>query len=306
MRGSGSIPPFPRKPRRPPTRRREKEIDMPVSVKSFTPPTGNTAPALSSNGANFTATFVGNAEFDGAPCANGEYRQYVMGQFKAGGSVLTHYLCPGDALSSIVYKEDGCPASCTAYGHRNCPAVWDNQYTPAQSTGCKYSMSDSPGFSNVQPSTTYSIELYFKGELIDVTAPSPPLISKAWTVIGQTTTPAKKLADTTTSLAGGLQAGDRIVGAHLSKNLDDGSSEVHLVVIRPSGAPALDAAQVPIEIKDGAGQRVRIAGSVAHEITGKGRSTATLVYTLKQNARTPVELEIQGDRVLRLAISLHG
>lgn len=283
---------------------------MPLSVKTFktpvNPPTNNQPPALNGNGANFTATFVCTAEFEGASCANGEYRQYVMGQFKAGGSVLTHHLCPGDTLSSLVYKEDGCPASCTAYGHRNCKAVWDNQYTPAQTTGPNYSMSDTPGFSNLQPSTTYSIELYFKGELIDVTAPAPPLVSKSWTVIGQTTTPAKKVTDTTTTVSEGLQPGDRIFGAHLSKNLDDGSSEVHLVIIRPNGAPPLDAAKVPVELKDGAGQRVRIAGSVAHEIAGKGRSTATLVYTLKQNARTPVEVELQGDRVLRLAISAHG
>ncbi len=281
---------------------------MPVGVKTFTTPVGNTAPALSGANTKFSATFVARAEFNGAPIANGEYRQYVKGQFKAGGSLINHHLCPGDLLSNQVFKEDGCPATHTAYGHRAYSTVWDNLYAPTATTGPNYSMSDSPGFTNLQPATNYSVELYFKGELIDVSAPSAqPLSSKAWTVIGQATTPTRSLTDTTTvPPAGGLQPGDRIYGAHLSKNLDDGSSEVHLVIIRPTGAPALDAAKVPVELKDGAGQRVRIAGSVAHEIVGHGRSTATLVFTLKQNGQTPVELEIQGDLTLRLAISLHG
>ncbi len=277
---------------------------MPVSIKDFHTPAGNVTPTLS--GTTFAATFSNTATFEGAPIANGEYRQYVKGQFKANGSVLTHYLCAGDPMSSTDYKEDGCPSTCTAYGHRSCKAVWDNMYSPSQATGPSYTMSDSPGFRNVVPGVNYTVDLQFRGQLIDVTSSGAPLKSADWTVRGQTTVAASLDDDTVTaSVPGeGLQPGDRIVGAHLAKN-EDGSSEVHLVAIRPTGAPPLDPSKILANLKDGAGHPVRAISAVAHEIDGHGRSTASVVYTLRQNAKTPVEMELQGVRGLRLAIALH-
>ncbi|WP_419317423.1 hypothetical protein ACN2C7_13200 [Caulobacter sp. ErkDOM-E] len=264
---------------------------MPVNVVSYNPPTGNIAPTL--NNGKFNATFGTTAVFGGAPCSNGEYRQYVRGRFVVNGSQLTHYLCVGDPMSTIAYKEDGCLATCTAYGHRTCPADPIDSYTPAQATGCNFSMSDAPGFNNVSAAGVYLLDLYFQGDLIDTSTPSaPPMRSATWTVNGTTTV----TATTTSSLppAQGLQSDDRIIEAHFARNLLSQALEVHVVVARAKDAPPLDPALVNIALK--ADDDVVINADVAvHEVASKFGATASIVHTLDPNAPPPTKVHLGSD-----------
>jgi hypothetical protein len=265
---------------------------MPVTVKSYSPPAGNVAPTRS--GPKFTATFGVKAEFDGSPCSNGEYRQYVKGRFVANGSQLTHYLCPGDAMSVDNYKEDGCLATCTAYGHRSCPADPIDRYTPLQASGCNFEMSDSPGFNNMTTPGEYLVDLHFKGDLIDTSASNAePLRSATWRVNGTTTV----AATTTSSLppAKGWRQGDKIVQAHFSRNTHTAALEVHIVISRSKDAPPLDVTRVNITLLSDDDVAVMHIGAAVHEIANKSGATATIVYTLAPGQSAPSKVRLGKD-----------
>lgn len=260
---------------------------MPVTVVSFTTPSGTLVPVLS--GVKYTAQFTNTATFlagSGETCAPGEYRQYVKGVFRAGGSVLTHILCGQVTLRADAYLEDGCPSgSCTAYGHRSCPVNPIDLYTPTQATGCNFSMLDEPGFHSVLKGTSYGIALDFKGQLINTAAGGAVLQEKLWSVTGNTVvppsadaaTPAVKLMDT-----------DKIVMAFNTQNADSGAPEFHLIITRPAGRPPLDPASLGLTLQDASGQTVKPSAAPAvHEVAGRVRSTANVVYPLAPGANLP-------------------
>ena len=261
---------------------------MPVNVVSYTPPNGNVAPTLNNN--RFSAPFAATAQFGGSPLGNGEFRQYVKGQFVAAGSVVTHYLCGADALSADVFKEDQLNGSpCRSYGHRDCANPID-QYQSTRPNGDRYSMTDNPGFSNLRAGVTYKIDLSFKGDLIDTSAPVPPLRSAPWTVNGQATAPA---LDTSTASAPpqGLQPDDRIIGTHFAKNLDSGADEIHIVIQRPAAAPAIEPSKTSFSLMAADGAVITPAKVLTHEVGNEHGSTASIVYTLDPKGPKPTFIE---------------
>jgi hypothetical protein len=260
---------------------------MPVTVLSFTTPAGTLVPVLS--GAKYTAAFSPTATFkagSGETCAPGEYRQYVQGVFKAAGSVLTHVLCGQVVMRADAYLEDGCPSgTCTAYGHRSCPTGPLDQYTPDQATGCNFSMYDEPGFHSVVKGTSYSIALDFKGQLINTAAGGAVLQEKLWSVTGSTVVPAKAEA---TVAAVKLMETDKIVMAFNTQNADSGAPEFHLIISRPVGRPPLDPASLGLTLQDASGQSVQPSAPPAvHEVAGRVRSTANVVFPLAPSANAP-------------------
>jgi hypothetical protein len=276
---------------------------MPVNVVAYTPPNGNIAPVL--NGARFCANFSTTAQFGGAPLANGEYRQYVMGTFVANGSTLTHYLCSGDPMLANAYKEDGCLATCTAYGHRSCPSDPIDRYTPQQADGPNFAMSDAPGFNNVRPGVTYAINLTFKGDLIDTSTPqAAPMRTSSWTVNGQVTTQAT--TTTTRPSPQGLQSSDKVVSAHFSLNLESKAREVHVVVSRLPDQPAIEPEQLPFTLTTDSEVAVTHAEVNVYEIADKFGATANIVYALDAKQPAPAKVRLVDDlAVPGLAIGAH-
>lgn len=260
---------------------------MAIGYSSFVTPAGNVPPAI--NGSYFNAQFNNTAVFtnsDGGSCAAGEYRQQVMGSFEANGSVLTHVLCGAIYLSPVIYQEDGCPSgSCTAYGHRTCPAAHDNQYTnPNQATGADYEMEDRPGFSNIAGGVRYRINLSFKGSLIN-TANATELVTRSWSVQGETVAPTTLKSTATTSLTAGA---DKVVAVHFARNLETGLGEVHVVITRPPQSPALSASAISLKLHDADGTEVSTVAAQVYEVSALGRTTASIVFTLPAGSSHPL------------------
>lgn len=262
---------------------------MPLAYTSFVPPNGNVPPAA--HGADFNAPFTATATFSGGNCAVGEYRQYVKGTFKVDGSVLDHVLCGQVHMSADVFLEDGCPnGSCTAYGHRTCPQHPYDQFLPQRATGCDFSMSDAPGFSNVTRGKTYSLDLAFQGKLIDTSRGGAVLVSKDWTTTG-----SQLVAETTASQPPvSLAANDKIVGAHHKQNVESGAMELHIVVARPAGLPPLDVSGMTLSLTDAAGHSIKppSAPPSVYEVGSKRRSTVSIVYTLAAGAAPPARAQL--------------
>jgi hypothetical protein len=272
---------------------------MPVNVVSYAPPNGNIAPTF--NHGRFSAPFAATAEFGGAPLGNGEYRQYVKGRFVAAGSVVTHYLCGANALAVAVYKEDELNITpCVSYGHRVCPNPID-QYLATRANGNRYSMTDDPGFSNLQAGVTYQVELSFKGDLIDTTAPAPPMRTATWTVNGQGAAPAAVSTTTASTPARGLQPEDRLVGAHYSKNLDTGADEVHIVIKRHKNAPAIEPSLTSFVLKSAEGVPITPSKVLVHEVGNEHGSTASIVHTLDPSEPRPASIDHHEIDTVRIA-----
>lgn len=263
---------------------------MTLSYTSFKTPVGNVAPTV--NGTNFNAPFNVTATFSnpGGSCAPGEYRQYVKGTAKVGGTTLDHVLCGSVKLMPNVFQEDGCPSgSCTAYGHRTCPQDAIDQYLPQRPDGCQFSMYDAPGFSNIAKGKSYSLDFTFEGKLINVAAGNTVLATNIWTTTGSAQTmETPPLASTI-----GLQPADKIVGVHLTHNSESGAPELHVVIVRPGGLPPLDAAAVTLVMVDAAGHRTKPPRPPeVHEIGNSARVTASIVYTLDPGGAKPVRVEM--------------
>lgn len=269
---------------------------MPVTVVSFTTPAGTLVPALAPTptGQKYTAAFTNKATFlaaSGETCAPGEYRQYVKGVFKVQGAVLTHVLCGPVTLRADAYLEDGCPSgSCTAYGHRSCPLTALDFYAPSQATGCNFSMFDEPGFHNVSKTYRYDVALDFKGQLINTAAGGAVLQEKLWSVTGSIVVPALAGA---AAAAVELMETDKIVMAFQTRNADSGAPEFHIVITRLAGQPPLDAASLGLTLLDASGQPVQPSAAPAvHEVAGRVRSTANVVYPLAPSANAPVLMRL--------------
>ncbi|KQY92517.1 hypothetical protein ASD21_14065 [Caulobacter sp. Root1455] len=272
-----------------------------LGYSSFVTPVGNLAPTL--QGDNFVAPFNVVAAFTnsaGGGCANGEYRQLIMGRFSVDGTVVAHRLCESTLMSPDVLREDGCPPpGCSAYGHRACPPTASSRYSPDQATGPQFAMYDQPGFRNMAPGNTYVIDLRFQGSLVD-TAAGVTLASHTWTVSGQTVAPRPLMPDEPQ----GFQSSDRLVGVRQSANLASGVSEVHVLIARRDGSPRLDPTAVKVAVVDAAGQPLAVGEPVVHEVGGQRGTTATIVHRLLPGQAAPAKatLDIDG-QVTEMAIA---
>ncbi len=278
---------------------------MPLNYSSFITPVGNLAPTL--NGSTFTAPFTNTATFtndSSVNCSSGEYRQYVMGAFMVNGSVITHVLCGSTVMSSNVYQEDGCPSgSCTAYGHRSCPPSDLDKYMTGQvtdqATGCGFTMTDAPGFTNVSAQNSYTVNLSFQGSLIDMSN-ATTLVTRSWTVSGvlAATSPAVSSSAATSGKGrcgcSGLQDGDRIVAVHAARNLISHELEAHVVVTRPRHQPPLADDALALRLKDRHGHPIAIGDPEVHEVVCGDRATASFVHRIR-DARRPVKAEVGAD-----------
>lgn len=151
-------------------------------------PSGTVAATLS--GGRLQAPFVMRATFSNpipCTCVNGEYRQYVRGTFTAGGSPVTHMLGPGRPLSATTFQEDGDVAAGTVYGYHSIPGT-KSRFRPDQATGCQFEGEDEPGIS--APSrTVVTMNLDFRGDLIDTSDSNRVVTTASWSVAGSATMP---------------------------------------------------------------------------------------------------------------------
>lgn len=267
---------------------------MALGYTSFVTPSGNLKPKLVGN--KFKAPFVNKAVFThgvGETCSPGEYRQFVKGEFKVAGSVITHVLCGGIHLSKMDFREDGCgpaPAAdpCTAYGHRECLANPKDKYTPDQGTGCDFYMEDEPGFANLVSGTSYEIDLTFRADLIN-TQTGTVLKSNSWTVKGTVTAAFV----TSEEMAMKLGESDKIVAVRLSLNSISGEQEVHVVIVRQASAPRLDPMIFDLSLRDSNGASVSTTSTPSiYEVTGHGRTTASVVFKIPSGSTVPVVAEV--------------
>lgn len=260
---------------------------MAVGYSSFVTPAGNLAPAI--HGANFDAPFTNTAVFTGT-CSAGEYRQYVKGENKANGSVVSLVLCGPNMLQPNVYLEDGCPpAGCSAYGYRVCPDHPYNKFTPARADGSNFSMYDAPGFKNTVRGTTYIVNFSFQGKLVDTSNHGAILAANDWTVQGTAVAPE---AENMVALVG-LSATEKMIGAHTTVNADTGVAELHIVITRPGGLPGIDGTSIKSTLIDTTGKRTRLAEAPAvYEVGTDKQTTVSLVYTLGTGTALPSAVEI--------------
>lgn len=273
-----------------------------VGYTNFTTPVGNVVPTIS--GGRFAGTFSNSATFkDG--CANGEYRQYVKGQFKANGSVVQHRLCGNIYLSAAAYQEDGCPpgnpAGIRAYGYRSRPGDAYDRYTPTQADGCQYNMYDAPGFNNLVKGTTYKIDLSFRGALIDTSNGNQPLVSKDWTVIGEVTIALAEEAKMKAENSPPVPIGDddHIVAAIQTANEDTQKPELHIVIQRTPGKPPLDPASIQVEAMGVDDDVIPTDHPAVYEVGNTRSATATAVFPLPSGAKVKsVTVATAGDAIL--------
>ena len=142
------------------------------------------------NGSRLEAPFVMRATFDTpipCNCANGEYRQYVRGSFTSGGAPVTHMLGPGRPMSATVFQEDGDVGAGTVYGHRAIPGT-KSRFVPDQAGGCQFEGEDEPGITAAS-GTAVTMQLDFRGELIDTSDANRVVTTAEWSVAGSATIP---------------------------------------------------------------------------------------------------------------------
>ena len=166
------------------------------TVSAFNVPTGRSG--CTKVGSKVGEKFRMEADFT-ATCACCEYRQLVRGTFIANGRTVRHLLPdpaggparpmlprPAPGSPDDNFREDGVaspPAGINKfYGHRNEGNTDPNDlYKPDRATGCQYRGADFPGL-NGPSGTTYSIELDFRGQIIDVCKSDAVKKTNDWTV----------------------------------------------------------------------------------------------------------------------------
>lgn len=174
-------------------------------VATFNVPTGRSGcvqvavGALQKAGEQFRMEVDFDDTGEDCECPCGEYRQFVRGSFTVNGLPVTHLLPnptggapipmlprPAPGAPGSNFLEDGSVAGGNPhYGHRDedPPGNADptDQYLPARADGCQYRGNDFPGLRG--PSgTTFSIDLDFAGEAVDICNGSSVLDSNQWTV----------------------------------------------------------------------------------------------------------------------------
>lgn len=267
-----------------------------VDVVNFTTPQSPLAPILSDTAYeapfNVYATF--EPEQGEVGCANVMYRQYIRGTFSINGINLQHYLCEGSGVvMGDVYQEDGCPpqggdcSDCTAYGYRECDMVNDGYNDPDQLTGAKYWMYDAPGFPELEPDTTYALNLEFLGQIVDFTNPLAPIVLEAreWEVVGQVTTPedfpTADAVDKSPPAAPqpGASPNVKPVGLRVAQSLS-GKWNMILSLTQPPRSGPFDARAVKIEAFDHHGGRLALPAPTVHRVGDRRNTTAHLFYPL--------------------------
>lgn len=151
-------------------------------------PTGAVAATIT--GGRLQAPFIIRATFENAipcNCSNGEYRQYVKGSFTAGGSPVTHMLGPGRPMSATTFQEDGDVGAGTVYGHRAVLGT-KSRFRPDQAGGCQFEGEDEPGIS-ASSGTAVTMNLDFRGDLIDTSDSNRVVTTRSWSVSGSGTMP---------------------------------------------------------------------------------------------------------------------
>lgn len=160
---------------------------------SFTSIPNNVTLATSLSGSKLGTPFVMEAEFSsvsttGNP-AGGEYRQYVRGEFTRNGSTVTHPLC-GNNLSPTVFHEDCANVGGTIYKYGYRSIRFGNSYfdNPDQATGSTFHGRDYPGITG-SSGDRLTINLDFRGELVDICRNDRVLQTADWSVAGSATVP---------------------------------------------------------------------------------------------------------------------
>jgi hypothetical protein len=164
-----------------------------ISSGSFTsiPGASTIAATLSGNKLGASFTMVGDFVAAQANCSSacGEYRQYVRGQFTKNGTAVVHRLC-GNTLDPTTYHEDCATIGGTNYrygyhSNRFATSYFDN---PDQATGLTFHGSDAPGIRGVT-GDQLSVQLDFRGELVDACNGNTVLQTAEWSVAGNATVP---------------------------------------------------------------------------------------------------------------------
>jgi hypothetical protein len=126
-------------------------------------------------------------------CGCAAYRQFVRGDFVLNGQRRDQMLPnqnggpdvpllprPAPGAADDNFREDGIKGR--AYGHRkDPPQPKDNYDNPNQRSGCRYKGSDAPLLS-AQETNTVTIDLDFRGLIIDVSAGNEVLVTKEWKI----------------------------------------------------------------------------------------------------------------------------
>jgi hypothetical protein len=127
-------------------------------------------------------------------CGSAEYRQFVQGshfldgqrvsetlQDPAGGPPIPLPPRPAPGAPDN-FAEDGSKGKARFYGHRNGPPDPNGKYDQSdQRSGCRYRASDTPLVSG-RIGQSASVDLDFRGVIIDVNADHEVLVEKRWSV----------------------------------------------------------------------------------------------------------------------------
>lgn len=264
------------------------------TVAAFNTPTGTIAPMF--DGTKYAAPFNVTATFTpstpGGSCADLFYRQYVSGSFWIDGIRVTHILCQetGAVLDQNAMLEDGCPPEngscdeCTAYGYRECPSDYDYYYDPDQETGAEFWMYDAPGFSVVQPGTTYALSLSFSGQIQNA---GGVITQSNWNVEGVFAVPDHEptTQTTETTIASDSPPDAKPLALKSAVNAN-GDQVIVLSLSQGSGGAKLKPSVIQLKLYDTLGREVEVGPPAAHEIaTPRGRATAHLLYPKLGSAR---------------------
>jgi hypothetical protein len=167
---------------------------------AFNVPTGRSGCTTEANKAG--EKFRMEADFGsagaGCTCSCCEYRQYVRGTFTVNGRPIQH-LVPNPAGGAPIpmkarpapggadnFLEDGIPSPPAGvnvyYGHRSeGSADTTDTYLPDRATGCQYRGNDFPGI-KAASGTTYTVDLDFRGQIIDTCNANNVANTADWTV----------------------------------------------------------------------------------------------------------------------------
>ncbi len=216
-------------------------------------------------------------------CACCEFRQYVKGEFTLKGKKVPKLLEPGVLLDKNVFKEDGFGAVVPAganqhYGHRDDPnnPLGDRYLNPAnRATGCNYAGTDAPGWYNVKNGTAYSIDLTFRGQILDTCNQVTLLPIHEWTVncagvaLGGPDPLVEVLIETVINGRGAVLGVYRYPGQVLT---------VIGSISNGLGTPPIDAAEVDISVAGLAVIDAPEPGPLPHSVNVEGGATAHALY----------------------------
>jgi hypothetical protein len=166
-------------------------FNVPIAAESHSDPAG---PGLRRAGVRFRMDVDFTTGGD-CRCECGEYRHFVRGTFTLNGRPVTHLLpnpaggarpmlprpAPGAAVDN--FQEDGAiVAGVNMFpGHRTLPQAGPNDpYLPDRATGCRYRGKDYPSMTGRVGVDTFTMDLDFRGTVIDVCNSDAVTNSNEW------------------------------------------------------------------------------------------------------------------------------